>query len=341
MEMNWSFFGVWNESALNREERKLSPRTNIWASELGGSLLDRYLKMTGVEPSNPFDARSLRKFEAGNIWEWIVGLVLQRAGILMESQGWVTYQYEGLSPVTGKLDYKAGGKPDWEKARAEFETGFYPDFIASKAKAIIDSLSAKFPDGLKPIVLEIKSTSQFMFDKYEKTGGCDPKHRLQLFHYLKSTEMDEGHIVYICKDDSRMIEVGVFNPSVTEEEYRRDIEAITMAVRYRNQPKPEPELVWMDDTFRFAANWKVEYSPYLTAVYGYKTGMEFREKYDKVTAQWNRVLGRCVKGERMTPLNLEVIGEIKKSFPNFDEMIEAAKKAKPVLEELSTSTEEL
>lgn len=332
--MDWSFYRIWNESVVaGREERQPKTRENIWASELGGSMLDRYLKMTGVAPSNPFDERSLRKFDAGNIWEWIIGTVLKRAGILMDSQGWVTYQYDGLSPVTGKLDYLAGGTPDWDKARESVLALELPAFIVTRAKAIVDALSEKFPAGLKPIVLEIKSCSQFTFDKYERTSGFDPKHRLQLFHYLISKDMDEGHIVYICKDDSRMIEIPVFNTPEVEAEYKKDIETITNAVRYRSAPTKEKELIWADDTLRFAANWKVEYSPFLTLVYGYTDGMQFREKYDKKVAQWNRVLARCVKGDKMTPLNLEVIAEIKQMFPDFDSMVESAKLAKPVFEE--------
>ena len=81
-DMQWSFFKIWNESLEQREERPPKERQNLWASELGKSQVDVYLKMKGIAPTNPFSARSLRKFEAGNIWEWIVGLVLLRAGML-------------------------------------------------------------------------------------------------------------------------------------------------------------------------------------------------------------------------------------------------------------------
>ena len=115
--MEWSFYNIWNASLEEgRPARILKPREKIWASELGGSMIDRYLKMTGIQPSNPPNPRSLRKFEAGNIWEAIVGYVLRRAGILQSKQDWIQYQYEGLLPVSGKLDYIGGGKPDYDKA---------------------------------------------------------------------------------------------------------------------------------------------------------------------------------------------------------------------------------
>lgn len=323
--MKWSFYNVWNESLEKRQEREPQAREMIWASELGSSYLDRYLKMTGVKPSNPPNSRSLRKFEAGNIWEWIVGLVLKRAGVLIDSQGWVKYQYPGLLEVTGKLDYMAGGTPDWDKAMAEFSSGEYPDFIKRAAKGVIEDLSKKYPKGLDNIILEIKSTGQFMFEKYEKFGTSDPKHRLQLYHYLKAKGMPEGHIVYICKDDCRMIEIGIDQPSVVEDEYKKDIEMMTNYLRSNVKPPKEDEIIYTEDTFRFAANWKVEYSPYLTMVYGYKDPMEFREKMDKQIGQWNRVFNRCVKGDNMTKMNLEVIENIKKTFPKFDAFVEKAK----------------
>lgn len=325
--MKWSFFSVWNESLEKRAERAESPRLHMWASELGKAHIDRYLKMSGVKPTNPPNSRSLRKFEAGNIWEWIVGLVLKRAGILVEAQKWVKYQYPGLLEVTGKIDYLAGGKPNWEKARDEIEKGEYPDFIKRAAEGVINHLSEKFPNGLDIIPLEIKSTGQFMFEKYEKYQASDPTHRLQLFHYLKANDMPEGHIVYICKDDCRMLELAIDNPSVVEDEYKKDIQEMTYYIKNRIQPEKESEVVWMPDTFRFAANWKVEYSNYLTMLYGYKDPMEFREKMDRQIASWNRVFNRVVKGDNMTKMNLEVIELMKKDFPKFDELVDSAKSA--------------
>ena len=71
----WSFSGNWN-LALDRVERsQVKPRDYMWASQLGGSLVDIYLALTGVEKSNDFDLRAKRKFDAGVFWEWIAGLL--------------------------------------------------------------------------------------------------------------------------------------------------------------------------------------------------------------------------------------------------------------------------
>ena len=245
--MKWSFYQVWNKSLEEgKTNRILEPRQKIWASELGGSYIDRYLKMTAIQPSNPPNPRSLRKFEAGNIWEAIVGYVLKRAGILQSRQDWIQYQYEGLLPVSGKLDFIGGGKPDYEKAYSTIQKEFdwLPEFISRATANIIQTLKTEYPNGLTNIILEIKSCSSFMFELYEKNGNANPQHKMQLFHYLKCKNMPEGHIVYISKDDARMIEIGVLNPSLIENNYKNDIENISNYVLNKIEPPKEKFIVF-------------------------------------------------------------------------------------------------
>src|SRR4051812_46841359 len=97
---SWGFASVWNQSLEVRADRPLVVRDYVWASEIGGSMLDRYLKMNAVPMSNAPNNRSLRKFQAGDIWEWICALVLKRAGILIETQKKLSYQYPGLLRVS-------------------------------------------------------------------------------------------------------------------------------------------------------------------------------------------------------------------------------------------------
>jgi len=43
--MKWSIFETWNQAIeQGRPERELKVRDNIWAGELGGAFIDRYLK---------------------------------------------------------------------------------------------------------------------------------------------------------------------------------------------------------------------------------------------------------------------------------------------------------
>jgi len=308
--LKWSFYQIWNQSLEEgKKERTLEPRQKIWASELGGCYVDRYLKMTAVKPSNPPNPRSMRKFEAGNIWESIVGYVLLRAGILQKRQEWIQYQYPTLFPVSGKLDFIAGGKPNYDKAVSVIRTEFdwLPEFISRASCNIVQALVEKYPDGLDNIILEIKSCSSFMFEKYEKRNEPQLQHKLQLFHYLKCKNMPEGHIVYVSKDDARLMEFGVMNPSPVEEEYRKDIETMTNYVLREEQPPLERPLVFDED---FSANWKVGYSNYLTHLYGLKTQKDFDDMYKPMAERWNRVLKRIKEGKEMTANNLEAVKEM-------------------------------
>ena len=324
--LKWSFTNIWNESLEQREQRELKPRNRIWASELGGAYIDRFLKMKGEPQTNPPNARSLRKFEAGNMMEWIIEMVLKRAGILQESQKWIQYQYDGLLPVTGKLDFYAGGLPDWNEAIKKIEALDLPEFFKRATHQIIEHLKS-YNKELEKIIIEVKSCSSFMYDRYEKYGLESSKnHVMQTFHYLKADKMPEAHLTYICKDDLRMLEFGIFNPSRYEDWYKEDIEKMTVYYNSDIQPPLEPEAIYNEYTAKFSTNWKITYSSYLSRLYHYKEPMEYEEKYQKKIAPWNRVLGRCIRQDKMTELNLMVIKDIKQLFPNFDSLILEAKK---------------
>lgn len=315
MMMKWSFAKVWNDSIEQREERPMKPRTHIWAGELGGSYIDRYLKMHATPPSNPLTPRSLRKFEAGNIWEWIIKVVLLRAGVLQTHNEWVDFSYPDLMRVTGKLDFRAGGKPDWDKAKKHVEGLLLPEFIIKATDNIIEVFRKTYPDGLETLILEVKSCSGFMFDLYEKSARPGANHKLQLFHYLKAKHIGEGHIVYVSKDDCRMLEIPIFNPSNIEDEYKKDIEIMTGYFKNNERPPEEKPIVYDADFRRFSANWKVAYSSYLFHIYAIRSQMEFDDKYKSTVERWNRVLERLKDGKKITDKNKKAMEEIEKDFP--------------------------
>lgn len=327
--LSWSFSNIWNQSLeQGKPERLLEPRQHIWASEMGGAYLDRYLKMKGIPLTNPPNPRSMRKFEAGNMMEWLVMIVLKRAGILIDVQQWIAYQYPELLKVTGKLDCFAGGKPDWSKSLKEIHQLGLPEFFGRATNAIIAYFQKEYPAGLKEIVLEVKSCSNFMFERYEKYGlDAAKNHAMQTFHYLKSKGLPEAHIVYICKDDLRMLEIGVMNPSPVEDMYKSDIEIMTGYINSDIQPEKEKEIIFNEDTCKFSQNWKVGYSGYLKHLYGYENQMQYEEKYKKTISKWNRTLGRCSENKQMTHLNIATIKEIKKVFSDFDQIVEKAKQS--------------
>jgi len=329
-ELTWSFAQIWNRSLENCPKRKYEPRERIWASEMGGAYIDRYLKMKGVEPTNPPNARSLRKFEAGNIWEAIIGYVLKRAGILLDSQEWLKYQYPNLLPVTGKLDFFAGGTPDYDKALRLIKTEFcwLPASLTQATTNIITHLREKYPQGLKRIAMEMKSSSAFMFEVYERNKTPSIQHKKQIFHYLKSKNIDEGHIIYVCKDDARLLEFGVYNPSPVEALYKEDIEKMTNYLKNNIEPEKEKCIVFSEEFNSFSANYKVGYSNYLTKLYGFKNQFEFDNKYKKMVSGWNRVLKRIKEGKKTTEKNSIALKEIRDNGFDIDDIVTKCKEVK-------------
>lgn len=340
-ELKWTFSQVWNNSLEKNEDRKLTPRDYIYASEIGASFIDRYYKMKGLAYTNPPNMRSRRKFEAGNIWEWIVELILRRAGIYLDSQEHLDFQYDGLLKVAGRLDHLAGGKPDWEKSKAEMETLLLPSVIKRATNDIIDYLSANYPDGLETLILEVKSVSSFIFENYLRSGVASNGNKLQLFHYLKAKGLNEGHIIYICRDDCRMLEFGVYNPSYIEDIYRKDIETMTKYFKEDIEPPKENLINFDEDTLKFNSNWKIAYSPYLSMLYNFKDQMEYENIFRPMASKYNRVFKRIINDDKMTKLNLEIIEEIKKKF-DLDKFVELARlkvKQNPNLLELEDEIE--
>lgn len=326
--LTWSFFNIVN-TAASKPDREVKPRDYLWASELAIAPIDVILRMRGTQPSTPPNARSMRKFHAGNVWESYVYLVLWSAGVLRADQTHLAHQYPGLLKVTGRLDFLAGGTPDWDKARAIVkEIGYFEPI-----RYFIDNMINEFERAygnttLKDIVIECKSVSSFMFPKYKINNRPNPSHELQCYHYNKATGLDEGHIVYINKDDSEMLEFAVYNPGPVEEAYKSHIAMLTEHYNSGELPEKEKEIYFDEFSGRFTTNWRVEYSNYLEMLYGYKTPEEYRERWGSTATSFNRVLGRILRGEKITAKNADAIDQIKSIFGSIDEIVEKAKAVK-------------
>lgn len=340
----WELSSLWNQSLLSIPERPLMPRNYIYASELLGSYVDRYLKMNAVPMTNKPNNRSLRKFSAGHMFEWVVGLVLTLTGVLKSRQLRGEYQIKGMLPVAGKFDFIAGGEIDWEKVRAEVKNiqklfsislSDMPPIVFHAIEQIIASFENQFKgNALKEVIFECKSISSFMSDKIDRTKKPMPHHVLQCQHYLLANEMDEAYLFYISKDDMISYQFSVYNDEDTLREYAKDVKLMT---DYYNNgfdaknplkfaPSKEKEVIFDDTTFRFSTNYKVEYSSYLNMLYPeFATPMDYRLKWDKSISAWNRVFKRMVNGDKITVSNQEYINEMRKTFTNVDELVEKAK----------------
>lgn len=324
----WTLERIWNEGLETKEERVTEERDRIYASELGRSDVDIWLKLKGETPTNPPNNRSKRKFEAGNIWEWIIRLVLMRAGILVSAQTAVKTKKGNLLEVSGKLDYIAGGKPNYDLALEELRSLMLPDILARATENMIHYFQANYPEGLDEKVLEIKSVSSFAFERVEKTGKAIPGHDLQTFHYAHSLGK-EAAICYICRDDCRMAEVPILpNDQRLLERYMKKVETITGYYNDNVMPEPEPPIIFDDEMGRFSKNFNVEYSPFLQKLYGWERPDLYDEEISPLVGRWNRVLTRIRAGKELTKDNLVALEEMKARGFDVDTITKKIKQTK-------------
>lgn len=318
-EKIWTISGVWNKSIEQREERPIVSRNRIWASELGKSDIDIYLKMMGEEPSNPFDSRAYRKFEAGNLFEWIIELVLKRCGIYQDSQKWIGNSEFGLD-ISGKLDFVVGGKPNYETARDDMSALGLPDLFNRATDNILDYFKANYPDGLPTQITEVKSTSSWGIEKVYETKKALAGHDLQTFHYAYNEKLP-ATVLYISKDDLRLAEIPIdYKDEELLKRYKTKIEGLAHFYNNKKEPPKEPEVLFEEKNQKFSKNFNVEYSPFLTRNYGYKEAGDYYDKWTSVVTSWNRVIGRIKEGKDMTENNEEKIEEMKEHGFDIEEI---------------------
>lgn len=324
MKKEWSLAKLWNKALESAEERIVEPRDRIYASELGRSNIDIFLKMQGEKPTNPPNDRSHRKMHAGDLYEWFVFLVLKKCGILISKQTRVKTTIEGCCEVSGKLDFVVGGVPDYEAGQQKIdeliEALEMPPLFHQVTKNFIEILKAEYPNGLDEKVLEVKSTAVFGFDKVEKTGKPLAGHDLQNFHYAKGLDM-EGALCYISRDDLRMYEIPILpNDQKLLERYEKKVTEISAYYKANQIPDPEPLIIYDEDTFKFSKNFNVEYSPFLHKIYGIERPDQYDEEFSPIIGRWNRVLSRVKTGKTLTKDNEIAFDEMKARNFNADQI---------------------
>lgn len=316
---DWSLSKVWNACLDTDRQRQYEPRDYIWASELGRGYYDRYWKMHGRKPTTPPNLRARRKFEAGNLSEWVVLQVLRRASLLRTTQDHIIFD-NGDMKVTGRCDFIAGGKPKLD------DMTDLPEGLAEVSQAVIERLHEH--GELDEQILELKSCSGMMFEHYVLAPSKN--HALQLFHYAHSLNKP-GRLVYLSRDDLRMVEWTI---SPDSEEwlalYNDDLSKMADVYKVAEddiEAFKEPALVYADGKFK--KNFEIEYSSYLTD-YGYERPDEYAEPAGKLSGRINRVVKRLEEGKKLTKLNEEAIADTVKFFPVAEEIINALKEASNV-----------
>ncbi|MCD6429380.1 hypothetical protein J7L09_01660 [bacterium] len=284
----WSLVGLWNKELTLGREEPLEPRDYIWASEIGKNYWERYMRMNAVPYTNPYTERILRKFEAGKFFERLIGYILTISGILKyDNKPFEIPETEKHLRILGKVDFIAGGKPNWDKIRQELETNLlfqiFPTF-EEMVKRLVEYLSERYPAGLKTLIYEIKSiNSQLFWSKKEYLQQAYLHHQLQLYTYLRHFNIPEGRLLYISKDDLTLEEFPVYLDSQKLKElWEKDVETMTYYIRQKKEP-PKPERIVFDPSkkLRFkwnnkeyeiqgkwVDNWEIEWSVYRDLITG-------------------------------------------------------------------------
>lgn len=320
---------IWNEVAY-KENRPLVKRGYCYASEIGGAMYDRVLKMNAVEYTNPPNTRSLRKFLAGNIWEYVVKQVLLASGVFKKEEVKCdSVPYEGLVAVHGRFDFHVGGAIDIDHALHELKNMNAPEYLYILGEKIIYGLKGvEFEES----IFELKSCSSFAMDKLERTNAPLYNNESQAYYYKRSTKKD-AQLCYICKDDNRMKQ---FSIGDCERQLHQDLKTISEYLGNGETPPLEPIVKWSESDAKFEKNFNVEYSPYLSH-YGFDTPDDYRGAVSYIES-WNRVVLRFAMAEygykdakgnipKITEKNKEVRREIESKGYNFNDIIEARKKA--------------
>lgn len=318
LDRSWSFAGIWNAALDLNPSRERVERDYIWASELGGSFYDRYFKMKGRKPTTPPNLRSRRKFEGGNLTEWIVLQILDRAGIVQSTQEYITH--EGEMRVTGKADFTAGGEI---QLLSERDVDDLPDTFGIMAEATISRLKERYPNGLRDMNLEIKSCSGMMFERYMKAPST--LHGLQAFHYAYNTKKPTM-LVYVSRDDFRIVEWVIFPGSrkwlnLYETDILKMKAALMLSRKDMKSFCKEPLLEWTEATGKFSKNWKVEYSNWLTD-YGFRRPELYAKPAQSYALRLSNIVKKIREGKPVDgTVNVKTLEECYEFYPDAEAII--------------------
>lgn len=319
-----NFQELWN-ATISKDHRPREPheRDYVYASELGGSMIDRYYKMLGETPTNPPNERSYRKFFSGSSWEDIVKEVLILSGLKFTQQDRISLEYPDLLRVSGKIDFIVNG---YEKREDDNSA------LHETTQALISEVEKYAQEeNIKDTILEIKSVGSYVMEELEETDNPKTHHMLQAFAYRKATGLSSS-VVYVCRDDARVRQYSIDDISEElEGMLLEDLAEITYFYKNKVEPPKEKLILWGGKKFK--KNWKVEYSPYLTKLYSYRneelldgegnpanTPFERPDQYYDWSAAkcaaWNRVVTRIKSYVLLTEDNLNHIKDMEEMGHN-------------------------
>lgn len=279
---------VWNESIV-RTDREPVSRDYLWASQLLKPEVDIWLSLRGTPPTNSPNERSRRKFTAGNLFEHFVSMIMMRSGVMSEKQDEVWTDFD--IRVKGKGDFILTGKFDFEQAIFDIIAMRLPSSIEEMFMKVCDKMKERFEGmEIEPTVFEIKSVAERTMTKIEKNNKPLESHILQTCHYKIGRGLEDGVVAVICRDDLRLFEY-----HVTKEDEQRYIERVNYlakVVKQEERPPLAPKIIFDNVLCKFSKNLDVEYSSFLTLLYGYERPDIYSDEMKPIVSRWNRVLPR-------------------------------------------------
>ena len=284
---------------ISQEYRDKEPkeRDYVYASELGGSVFDVWMKMKNKPQSHPPNARSQRKFKMGNRLEDEVKELYEITGLLIQDEKRVTREpTSDMVGISGRLDFFLSYDGMRDRARSA-------DNLTGWKKDLVEKIRSNSPIEPRTWITELKSVSSQMFPIREREPA--PNHWLQAGFYAKE-EGVPALIEYISKDDGLMAAHFV-NVDDAHEKTIKWLKELSGYYLADERPPLEPLIV--NNNGRCAKNWKVEYSAYLEE-YGFELPMHYRDYVSPKIGRWNRVLKKVEEKAKITDDNKKALDEM-------------------------------
>lgn len=249
-------------------EYKKSANPSWYPSDLGKDLFIRFIKRKGYD-SIPMDARTLRKFEIGKLWEARLHQIIDAR--IQRGEG--NIKEVDLNPEATFEAYKKRVEDNELELR-----GYYDRLL------LVNDLQL----GWIIVVYEVKSVSSRLFH-HQKLDGQQPLgNRMQMMFYLKQIFVNQdnwnklvkycqdkygitpskavGVLSQVSKDDGSMWErTYEFDPQL----YAKIEEEIRTLNEYWKADKlpPKPDLIVIEEGVA-KVNWEVSYSNYVHHILG-------------------------------------------------------------------------
>lgn len=253
--------------AKQQEEFVHSGTPSWYPSDLGKDLFIRFIKRKGLEPI-PFDARTLRKFEFGKMWELKIHQAIDWF-LKTYPDDWkeidlnpeATYEAMKKRVINDKLELR----------------GYYDRLLLHKDPKI----------GWMIIVFEVKSIASRAFHHQKIEGEQPIGNRMQLMFYLERIQAPEnweklkrickekygvepvkatGVLSQASKDDGAMWERTYDFDPVLYGEIEKEINALNEFWK-AGTPPPKPDLIVIEDGVA-KVNWEISYSNYINHILG-------------------------------------------------------------------------